>query len=238
MRVAICLSGLIRSKNSWVNTIEKIKKTSTEICVFVHSQYLTKPCSSSVFIDSSTDNNVILKYMEPQCILDILQPNSYLFDHYEIDVLPLCRDLTDIMHCAQYGKENSCKTYSMYYSIYKANELKKDWENKNNIKFDVVYRIRSDIELLNEHDLPRKTIQPNTLYVPANDHHGGLNDQFAFGDSPSMDLYSSCFLNIKNIKDEFGSANPHNSESLLIKYITTCCKLDIHYTNVETTIIK
>ena len=84
---------------------------------------------------------------------------------------------------------------SQYYSIYKANELKKIYEQMNDFKYDCAVRMRSDFvcEPINFEDYNLQAIN-----LPKSPLHRGtdltVNDHFAFSSSEMMDIYSECFL--------------------------------------------
>lgn len=88
-------------------------------------------------------------------------------------------------------------TYSMWYSVYKANMLKKLWEDQKGFKFDIVIRTRFDYALNKVIDFsqvnPNKLYVPNCRMTPAKDF---CSDIFAYGSSEVMDLYSNTFNNI------------------------------------------
>lgn len=57
--------------------------------------------------------------------------------------------------------------------------------------YDVYVITRPDIRFSAPIDF---TVEPNTVYIPSgNDHRGGINDQFAFGDYESMKWYCDLF---------------------------------------------
>lgn len=88
----------------------------------------------------------------------------------------------------------------MMFSVFKANELKREHELVSGIVYDAVIRSRFDFALNRQIDFE---IEPGKVYVPNDFIKGRIepngiicNDQFAVGDSPTMDLYSNTFWNI------------------------------------------
>ena len=68
----------------------------------------------------------------------------------------------------------------MFYSIYKANLLRKQWEDNHKFKYDLVIRTRSDMEFSNGipmNELTDSLLDDNLLHLVI-DH--GVWDQFAF----------------------------------------------------------
>lgn len=83
---------------------------------------------------------------------------------------------------------------SMFYSIYRANEFRIRRETLLNKKYDFVIRCRYDFALNKKIDF--ESLEKGKIYV-SKDTDGPnplLNDQFAIGDSESMNIYSSTFL--------------------------------------------
>ena len=106
----------------------------------------------------------------------------------------------------------------MFYSIYKANQLKCDFEKLNNFKYDRVIRFRGDIRmgtLFNNNMFPDDDI----LYVPTIGQYAedGINDQVAISSSPIMDLYADAYHDIiKYYEDGVVARRP---ESILKHYL-------------------
>lgn len=85
----------------------------------------------------------------------------------------------------------------MFYSIYKANQLKCDFEKLNHFKYDRVIRFRGDIRMGTtfSHDMfPDNDV----LYVPAIGQYAedGINDQVAISSSHVMDVYCEAYYEI------------------------------------------
>ena len=83
---------------------------------------------------------------------------------------------------------------SMFYSIYRANDFRIKREAILNKKYDFVIRCRYDLALNKK--IVFEELEKGKIYV-SKDTDGPnplLNDQFAIGDSESMNIYSSTFL--------------------------------------------
>jgi hypothetical protein len=112
-----------------------------------------------------------------------------------------------------------------------SNNLKIVFEKENNYSFDIVYRMRFDSEILNLEFLPKEKIESNTIFIPGvHKDFGGINDQFAFGSSQSMDKYSNLFNNIENF-----DVHSYNPEEILLKYLLTQ-NLEIKRSNLNVNI--
>lgn len=88
---------------------------------------------------------------------------------------------------------------NMFYKIMKCNELKTQYENKHNFKYDVVVRLRTDTPF-------REPVifseDKDKIFIPNNLDFGGLCDQFAYGSSDMMNVFCDLFSNIKRYFDE------------------------------------
>ena len=85
--------------------------------------------------------------------------------------------------------ERRGNTPSMTYAIREANKLKKDRESLYKFTYDVVVRVRTDLSIIGTP--PLDITAPNKIFVTKDRYcNGSVSDQFAFGDSLSMDKYS------------------------------------------------
>jgi len=92
----------------------------------------------------------------------------------------------------------SSNTISMFTSIKRCNDIKKDYENSHNIKYDIV--VRSRFDLIFNNPMIISDVYPNTLYVKHRPGGcGGLNDWFAYGDYNVMDLYGNIISSIDDL---------------------------------------
>lgn len=86
---------------------------------------------------------------------------------------------------------------SMFYSIYRANDLRIRHQTLNDVKYDFVIRSRFDFALNKVIDF--SSLEKGKVYV-SKDTDGPnplLNDQFAISDPDTMNVYASTFLNLR-----------------------------------------
>ncbi|KAL9648453.1 hypothetical protein ABK040_014073 [Willaertia magna] len=88
---------------------------------------------------------------------------------------------------------------SSLYLMHHCNLLRKQLEERENFKHDLVIRMRTDF--LAEHLVPLLNfkVKPKTLYLGKAMHHGGFNDHFGFGDANTMDLYFEVYKKLREI---------------------------------------
>jgi hypothetical protein len=93
-----------------------------------------------------------------------------------------------------YGSR-SPRTIAHYYSVYAANELKKQYEIENNFKYDFVIRSRYDMELKDVlyplSELLKLDI--NSFYMHTHSSSNNVNPGVYFGGSEVMDKVSSMY---------------------------------------------
>jgi len=201
MNVAICLSGAIKFVDNGLHTINKISSLyNTKL--FIHSWEIEDFInfnSHSLSIRNVSLSNGNFSYYDhyENNMFDKYKYENISIERYE-DKQKYFQDIFNNIKFDIYEQRHDLGVLSMFYSIYKSNELKVQYEKKNNIKFDCVIRIRSDSLIRN--DLILTEYNMNNLNIPNGGDWGGLNDQFAFGNSDVMNLYSETFNNIKKIK--------------------------------------
>ena len=116
--------------------------------------------------------------------------------------------------CEIAGESSASSVFNMWWGIYQANELKKQYEEQNGFKYDIVIRTRFDIEILEEVELRNWN---NSLFIPmGSDHRDGFNDFLAYGKSHIMDYYCSNFHNLVDYIKEGELIHP---ERLLRKHL-------------------
>jgi hypothetical protein len=88
--------------------------------------------------------------------------------------------------------------FSMFYSIYKSNQLKKEYEKSNQFEYDFVIRSRFDVKLNSPINF---NIDNSKIHLPSGcfDSQNGYVDCFAYSNSKYMDIYSETFKYIDEI---------------------------------------
>ena len=171
MRLALCLSGQARSYKAAYPYIKKNLLDLYDVDVFLHSW--------------KRDN---LKERE---LVNLYEPVAFQFDY------DLAKDINNDLQVVN-GSHPANFCTSMFYSIYKANDLKVSYELGTEFTYDFVIRSRFDFALNTQFNF--ENLDRNTIYVSL-DAEGQimLNDQFAIGSSANMDTYSSTYLNLRSL---------------------------------------
>jgi hypothetical protein len=113
-----------------------------------------------------------------------------------------------------YPETNIENVIRMYRGIRRCNDMKLRRELHHGARYDHVIRTRAEIQLASPLELGKfMPLTREFIVFPENGHwRGGLNDQFAFGASEKMDIYS---LVIDYIPDHCANGCPFHPETLL-----------------------
>lgn len=105
----------------------------------------------------------------------------------------------------------------MFYKIFKCNELKKDYEEENNIKFDIVVRTRFDLYILSKINFKNINFEKvnfiNDGCFMLESEIAGICDFFAISNSYNLDVYSNCFNNLNDLF--FDKTIPYKNPEIL-----------------------
>jgi hypothetical protein len=204
MKIAVCISGGIRYPHLGVQSISKIIPNDS-IKVFIHTWNVRNR-------DEFLKTVAGLQYKEQDKTLDdnysILNEYNYeklLIENYDTHRIRFENILSDLKF-SSFDEYDECikprydvGPISMHYSIYRSNELKKEYEIQNNMIFDRVIRMRFDSDFEGKVlDLTKLT---DDICIPeGEDWCYGINDQFALGSSQGMDIYSCLFNNLERLQ--------------------------------------
>ena len=96
------------------------------------------------------------------------------------------------------------------------NQWRNNWLSFNKVpmmSYDILVRMRYDVELTNKIDFSTYNIEDNVVYIPeGNDYRDGCNDQLAFGNFITMQKYFSVYQHHKEI---FSKGYKFHTESYL-----------------------
>jgi hypothetical protein len=204
MKFALCLSG---DPRYYRNTIESIYENIIKIndCdVFGHFWIRTRDNiayqkmieSKHLNIDFMVDNGVQLLQKIKEIIkftkLETEDSKDFSTETFISSNVPNDEIKKSIMR-------QSIAVQSQYYSVWKSNELKKDFEKKNNFIYDGVMRLRPDILI----DNPVFFTEFNLNFVHAtlwNQNY--MYDHMALSNSQNMDIFSDYYFHMKEIFDD------------------------------------
>ncbi len=150
--------------------------------------FLIEPLNADVFcVFNDTikdeDKNKIIKLLNPKSILWVSDKDT------------------------KYNNSIDINLFHMYFKINKCNSLKTNFENDNNINYDIAVRTRPDCYIKTY--LPTNivnNINNDTIYSPkindidvlSNVLNMGINDQFWLSDSKTMNTVSNIYFKLLN----------------------------------------
>jgi hypothetical protein len=164
-----------------------------------------KECYQSIYdnLISHYDTDVFISYHyeEPDVTFEELdelyKPKYIMYEKYEKDLIDKFNLTNNFLHYTESNPSSLCK---MWFGNMMVNILKDDYEKNNDMKYDVVIKCRFDVNILEKIELK---LPENQIYIPIGwDHMDGVNDIFAYGDSESMDYYSSAFYSLDGFINE------------------------------------
>lgn len=169
MKIALCFSGQCRHVERYHNNFEQN--------LFAPLRELGELYTFCHFWRRGIDSRNV--YFETNCktVRDVFKPVNFILED-------------QIRFPCTHPNPH---TMSMYYSIRSANNLKKLYEEDNNMIFDIVVRLRNDIPI--NVMLDTSIVQYFNEYIYARPFHLDVepHDMFAIGNSHNMNLYAQCF---------------------------------------------
>lgn len=199
MRIALCFSAHFRNYNNYLkNTYESIYKPFEQIGkvdIFI-STWETLGPKYSWHTSHNGTGGLDKIFVDPRDILNKYRPVQMVIEKYE-DIKPslLLKNFTSKTPCAALYKEGICSTTPAFYKIWRCNELKTQYEVTHGFQYDVVVRLRPDI---NYSPLSPSKLDLKFLHVPYVSYDQ-CYDHFAISNSENMDKYSECFLRLRKI---------------------------------------
>ncbi len=164
---ALCLSGHIRNLNP------SLRKFNGDIFIATWNN----PEIDSI---QKTDVDYIQEMLNPKKILieNYHHINNLHKTKYE-------KVKNHVQYQATFHKNRQgWDSYSMWYLIKKAGEMKRLYELENEFKYNIVTRFRPDFSFSES----PKEVKENTLYFPSNSNYKGITDNCFSGTSEIMDV--------------------------------------------------
>lgn len=212
MNICICISGQIR------NNLSNLEQLSRQIKKLEEKANITVIISTWEQSGKKTDG--ALRYLQMNRIFDNLTSRIIPINFYGINFwknLPKTHNLVssqvnpvneksisklfknsiidiekEILNLEFDFKTPDKNSIKMLYKIWRCNEIKRQIEQKEGKKFDFVLRMRPDVKFKIKDNF--LDFEKETIYLPINPNTPEIyNDEVAYGDSQSIDIYSSLF---------------------------------------------
>lgn len=185
MRVALCLSGHLRSYNKAFSSLQTAILETYRPDVFLASW------NTYGYDGIRGDSSVINSRVQLDELQDLYNPKALSIESVKTWEAEKYRSNICL------GNRNPQIILGMFYSIWKANELKKNHEKKHGFTYDCVIRARPDLRFDNVLEIA----EGDGIYVPGFGSYNGIADQFGYGSSEYMDRYSNTINNIDLLFD-------------------------------------
>lgn len=217
MKVALCLSGHLRTFRNTAKSLKDNIIDPLNCDVFIHTwDVLGSPTGKNPGDVNNQDTQIIDIMPE---IYDLLNPTLISIERQKDKLEELkfkTRDIIIPIDEKQFIMQHIGLHISMFYSLYMSNNIRKEYEEENQIKYDMIIRCRPDIFLktkLNLSMFPDK----NKIYVPeiATYVENGINDQMAIGYADVMEYYFNIYNDVENYyRYHYSTVRPE----VIIKY--------------------
>jgi hypothetical protein len=222
-KICFLICGHWREHEKYIEKYKNYLIKNKNIDIFIHTWSEQNPEIFSKVISSLSPNGMII------------EQNNLILESFNWEEKNKNKTIFgNIGYKLKYG-DFSKYIISQLYGIYKCNELKSNYEKINNIKYDLVIKMRADFFIdFNLDNFNNIMLNDDLLYIyNDNNHrhpmHGGgcaacmLNypktpcsyhenlicDAMLYGSSVAMDNYSKIYLETDNILNEFYIKNKH-----------------------------
>lgn len=219
MKVALCISGLMRTYKDTAKSVIRHICQMYDTDIFVSTwNILGKSVSkfSREPVDDIVNNIGIYKsysdFARKIVIEDYLEfkmnnNHNWQKEKYEWTRANNLEGICRVEHL-----------FAMCYKIKHCNAIKNEYAAAHQVHYDCVIRCRAD--MLFNRTIKISEISPNTVYTPSILTWDRVNDQFAYGDTPSMDVYSSIYDHLTGY-DQIDSMNITAPEMVLQHHLKT-----------------
>lgn len=205
MKVAVCLSGHVRSfKDTHLSLHENLLRPLVGLDgnydVFIYTCNVNDMSSWCLKRPSESSTKPVL--LTQQDIVEVKE--AYC---------------PKMMHVEDTDDPTGFDRLPMLRRIYGANELRKYYEKKNNIQYDVVVRARMDTFFLKCNHLVIDNVTENQVSVlKYGKSHGGIYDGFAIADPKTMDVYCDIYKHSQSYRKMMNDSHV-KIEKVLLRYL-------------------
>lgn len=199
MRIAVCISGQVRTSIEASQNIKRYLGKYLDICdFFIHTwdKNSTKNYNGSRVMskDESVSSETLKKYKE------VYSPKRFVVENHAIETSKFPDKI--------YGVNIASIIPAQWYSIMRSIQYKREYEIENNFEYDYVLKLRGDLifpkERMLDHEI--KMVEycgENTIYIE--NLFGGytieslfVDDVYYLGKSKTMDIMSRYFYEVIN----------------------------------------
>lgn len=205
MKIAICISGYMRSYRVTVESLKENILANHDCDIFIAASNVkgNRMYRKKNFYISKMYNDGI-DYLEEIIIEENIR-KIYGENLKDVIVHPYTKNdhFLNIPKKAERKQSNGIKMVKrnmhMYFYLKESYRLCKEYAEKNDIKYDIVIRVRPDMLFMNEINLKKSmSIHVPECYVDEFDVVvDGVTDYFAYGPPSKMEIYLSIYDSLK-----------------------------------------
>lgn len=192
MKIALCISGLMRTYSQTASSVLKHICNKYDTDIFVSTWNIVGH-SVAKYSRTETDEDVDESDVRTKYNNQVKGLRVHNYENFkkrnEVKWKKEKYEWTKANN-----REGVCRVEhmcAMCYKIKSCNDLKNEYAIAHQINYDAVIRCRADMFFSRQVEI--KEIKPMTVYTPSLYTWGLVNDQFAYGDTNSMNVYSSWY---------------------------------------------
>lgn len=176
MRVALCISGMPRYVKEGHHLFSKNLLGFEKMDIFIHT-----------WVDKDTGVHKGMTRLDSiEEVKQLYNVTNSIEEAQRYDIAPQGVSKEEFVH------------WSMFYSVWSANNLKKQHEVENNMEYDCVIRTRFDCALLEPLNVAEYT--GDTVYAPWIHRGTTIMDWFNFSTSKTMDIHTNVWKDMPRHK--------------------------------------
>lgn len=231
MKSALCLSGHLRTFEATFPSFKENVIDPMNCDVFIHTWNSLGAPTKKNMGDIQFENknissilNTVHQLYQPKKIIVEEENNFQSFkDQTNHIIVPDAEKSFIMQHLGLH--------VAMFYSIFKANQLKSEYEAEHNFKYDRVIRCRPDLRFnskLEPHMFPDNM----SIYLPeiAQYCNEGVNDQVAIGSSFAGDVYALIY---NHIIDYYANRRTTARPEAMVKFHLDTYRMPIKMLNIS-----
>lgn len=238
MKIAICLSGFIRTwEYSKVSFIKNLMQ-NLDCDIFIHTY------KQNYYEYSSVKKDIIYTEDEIKSMFDLINVKDIVIEDRDVIKEKIEQDSKKYENITNYKiriKESSdeienyvnlgIRIYDQLRKIHLCNELRKDYQLKNNIKYDLIVKSRFDVLYIDKIDWNLFNNE-NMVYNGIDGCGGFPDDLVGIGKEGPMNAYMDRFLNLDKMcftkveKTDIGYINWYSHHDNTIFPIKEFCAHD------------
>jgi len=198
LRVALCISGQMRTYLDCIDSVYKHIMTKCNPDVFIHTWESTGGCE---YIGEKESDILVLetelkKIYNAKVVVVEKFKDSYFDEIGGVKIPPILKEL----------EYEHAKTFlPMLYKMKKCDQLRQHYEEDNSFKYDFVIRIRPDLKLTS--NIPEYVFENRNILWTRDCDSFRINDQYLIASSEIMDKFMSLWEKLEEYwEDPLGSS--------------------------------